>query len=302
MDHLVCFMPGTIALAVTEGQTVEQAKSRLGSQWTKKHEENLKLAEELMKTLLGNIPIGLRLSLMHCQIMITKDPKYRQWGWEMFEACREHTKVVDEVAGKVYAYTSLDTVMENPVKDRKRRDNMESFWLAETLKYFYLLFSDDSFFPLDSVVFNTEAHPLPKFDSSGSKVFVTGWQRNTGKPAKPKPGSNGKVVRVDAPQKVEKVAAADAQKPAVAVPHEHGHDDTMEHGHIEESGKISRMMSTRRLSITRRIWPTWLMGRCWREKSHGHRAHARLKHVAMADRDERWTYPEFKVVFWLRLI
>jgi mannosyl-oligosaccharide alpha-1,2-mannosidase len=168
---------------------------------------------------------------------ITKDPKYRQWGWEMFEAFREHTKVVDEVSGKVYAYTSLDTVMENPVKDRKRRDNMESFWLAETLKYFYLLFSDDSFFPLDSVVFNTEAHPLPKFDISGSKVFVTGWQRNTGEPPKPKPGSDGKVVRVDAPQRVEKVAAADAQKPAVAVPHEHEHDDTMEHGHIEESGK-----------------------------------------------------------------
>jgi len=54
---------------------------------------------------------------------------------------------------------------------------MESFWLAETLKYFYLLFSDDDFFPLDSVVFNTEAHPFPKFDISGSKVFKTGWQR-----------------------------------------------------------------------------------------------------------------------------
>jgi hypothetical protein len=39
---------------------------------------------------------------------------------------------------------------------------MESFWIAETLKYIYLLFEDDPFvLPLDQWVFNTEAHPLP---------------------------------------------------------------------------------------------------------------------------------------------
>ena len=239
MDHLACFMPGTIALAVTGGQTVEKAKGRLGSQWTSKHDENLKLAGELMKTCWGMYkvaPTGLspEIAYFHTDnpapqwqghldptwappksaelsdnadaqwrsdydihsndvhnlqrpetieslfymYRITKDKKYRQWGWEMFEAFREHTKVVDEVEGKVYAYASLDTVMENPVKERRRRDNMESFWLAETLKYFYLLFSDEDFFPLDAVVFNTEAHPFPMFDITGSKVFVTGWQRS----------------------------------------------------------------------------------------------------------------------------
>ena len=36
---------------------------------------------------------------------------------------------------------------------------MESFWLAETLKYFYLLFEDDpSVMAFDEWVFNTEAH------------------------------------------------------------------------------------------------------------------------------------------------
>ncbi|KAN0067505.1 Glycoside hydrolase [Elaphomyces granulatus] len=40
---------------------------------------------------------------------------------------------------------------------------MESFWLVETLKYFYLLFSDRDFIPLEKTVFNTEAHPLPCF-------------------------------------------------------------------------------------------------------------------------------------------
>jgi len=41
---------------------------------------------------------------------------------------------------------------------------MESFFLAETLKYFFLLFADpneEDVLPLDEFVFNTEAHPLP---------------------------------------------------------------------------------------------------------------------------------------------
>lgn len=41
------------------------------------------------------------------------------------------------------------------------KDNMmQSFFLAETLKYLYLLFSPSSVIPLDEWVFNTEAHPI----------------------------------------------------------------------------------------------------------------------------------------------
>ena len=40
------------------------------------------------------------------------------------------------------------------------RDLMESFFIAETLKYLYLLFSNDDILPLESYVFTTEAHPL----------------------------------------------------------------------------------------------------------------------------------------------
>jgi glycosyl hydrolase family 47 len=46
---------------------------------------------------------------------------------------------------------------------------------AETLKYFYLLFSPDDLLPLDKVVFNTEAHPFPHFEMG--KLFSTGWKR-----------------------------------------------------------------------------------------------------------------------------
>lgn len=46
---------------------------------------------------------------------------------------------------------------------------------AETLKYFYLLFSPNDVLPLDKVVINTEAHPFPRFDMG--PLFSTGWKR-----------------------------------------------------------------------------------------------------------------------------
>jgi len=46
------------------------------------------------------------------------------------------------------------------VVTKEQRDRMESFFLAETLKYAYLLFAPPATLDLDSIVFNTEAHPL----------------------------------------------------------------------------------------------------------------------------------------------
>jgi mannosidase alpha-like ER degradation enhancer 2 len=46
------------------------------------------------------------------------------------------------------------------VVTKEQSDMMESFFLAETLKYLYLLFAPPQTLDLDSVVFNTEAHPL----------------------------------------------------------------------------------------------------------------------------------------------
>jgi mannosyl-oligosaccharide alpha-1,2-mannosidase len=39
-------------------------------------------------------------------------------------------------------------------------NSMESFWTAETLKYFWLIFSEPDVVSLDQWVFNTEAHPF----------------------------------------------------------------------------------------------------------------------------------------------
>ncbi|RYO87675.1 hypothetical protein DL766_001353 [Monosporascus sp. MC13-8B] len=41
-----------------------------------------------------------------------------------------------------------------------KSDSMESLWLGETLKYFYLVFSEPGLVSLDGYVFNTETHPF----------------------------------------------------------------------------------------------------------------------------------------------
>jgi mannosidase alpha-like ER degradation enhancer 2 len=46
------------------------------------------------------------------------------------------------------------------VGTKEKADSMESFFLAETLKYLYLLFAPRHTLDLNKVVFNTEAHPI----------------------------------------------------------------------------------------------------------------------------------------------
>lgn len=57
-------------------------------------------------------------------------------------------------------HTAIDDVTANT--QPLPTDSMESFWLAETLKYFYLLFSTPDVISLDEWVFNTEAHPFKR--------------------------------------------------------------------------------------------------------------------------------------------
>lgn len=82
---------------------------------------------------------------------LTGDERYREWGWEMAQAIESKARI--ESGG----YSSVQDVTRDPPA---YKDHQESFFLAETLKYLYLLFSDSDLIPLDKYVFNTEAHPL----------------------------------------------------------------------------------------------------------------------------------------------
>lgn len=103
---------------------------------------------------------------------LTKEQKYRDWGWEIFQSFRRHSGVNCKKSDTECAYTSITNVLSEPPS---KGDNMESFWLAETLKYLHLLFQDDV--DLTGLVFNTEAHPFPVIPEQNLKAhnLVTGW-------------------------------------------------------------------------------------------------------------------------------
>ena len=78
----------------------------------------------------------------------THDPRYRKMGHTFFDSLVKYCRTE---AG----YAALSNV-----ETKEKRDNMESFFLAETLKYLYLLFAPRHTLDLNAVVFNTEAHPM----------------------------------------------------------------------------------------------------------------------------------------------
>jgi len=77
-------------------------------------------------------------------------PRWRAIGAEMFADFRRYCRTD---AG----YAALASVVT-----KQQKDSMESFVFAETFKYFWLLFAPRDALDLDTIVFNTEAHPLHK--------------------------------------------------------------------------------------------------------------------------------------------
>lgn len=84
---------------------------------------------------------------------ITGDPTLRDTAWDMFTAITNATETP-------IAHSAIEDVMVQNATQTTKLDECESFWLAETLKYFYLIFSEPDLVSLDEYVFNTEAHPL----------------------------------------------------------------------------------------------------------------------------------------------
>jgi mannosyl-oligosaccharide alpha-1,2-mannosidase len=81
---------------------------------------------------------------------VTGDHELQEKAWEMWQNIKKHTETE-------FANSAISD-MSDPTAPKS--DSMESFWTAETLKYFYLIFSEPSLISLDEYVFNTEAHPF----------------------------------------------------------------------------------------------------------------------------------------------
>lgn len=73
---------------------------------------------------------------------LTGDADLPDKAWKMYEAIEKHTRTA-------FGNSAIDDVTtENPEKTNR----MESFWMAETLKYFYLMFSEPDVVSLDDWV------------------------------------------------------------------------------------------------------------------------------------------------------
>ncbi|KAM6170153.1 endoplasmic reticulum mannosyl-oligosaccharide 1,2-alpha-mannosidase [Rhynchocyon petersi] len=173
MDHLVCFLPGTLALGAHHGLPAEHmvlAKELMETCYQMNHQMKTGLSPEIahfnMVPQEGHQDVEVKPADRHNLLRpetveslfylyrFTGDSKYQDWGWEILQSFNAYTRV------PTGGYSSINNVQDPQKPDP--RDKMESFFLGETLKYLYLLFSDDpDLLSLDTYVFNTEAHPLP---------------------------------------------------------------------------------------------------------------------------------------------
>ncbi|KAG8157852.1 hypothetical protein KVR01_012514 [Diaporthe batatas] len=83
---------------------------------------------------------------------VTGRPEFQEAAWDMFRAVANGTET-EYANAAVMDVTRANYPLE-------KEDYMESFWLAETLKYFYLALSPPDLISLDDFVLNTEAHPF----------------------------------------------------------------------------------------------------------------------------------------------
>ncbi|CAM9178518.1 unnamed protein product [Phaeothamnion confervicola] len=170
MDHLACFVGGNLALGAATSPDGENAARDLQTgkalaytclqmyrqTATGLPPETVEFSNGQMRPRAKARHYVLRpetaesFFILH---QLTRDPIYREWGWEVFLAIEAHCRVGA-------AYGSHPDVTDTT---RQPDDSLESFFPGETLKYLFLLFSPDQPISLLTHVFNTEAHPLRIF-------------------------------------------------------------------------------------------------------------------------------------------
>jgi len=168
MDHLVCFVPGMLALGAQHIPEVRDEHMALAEKLVETcykmyANQRTGLAPEFVRFGANGMSVGAGHNLLRPEAIeaifymwrFTKQPKYREWGWKMFLAFEKYTKVATG------GYSGVKNV--NGDNAGPKDDTMQTFWIAESLKYFLLLFSDDEALDLNTHVLNTEAHPLRAF-------------------------------------------------------------------------------------------------------------------------------------------
>jgi len=174
MWHLSCFYPGILAMGSSQ-EKMRKEDSAIHLQQAKRIARTCidmyrlaptGLAPELVVmsrtrkpaitagTSKGSIGRPETVESLFYLWRVTGEEVWREEAWEIFKAIRRNMRVAK-------GYASLRDFRKATVHS----DRMESFLPGETFKYLYLMFSDEEtpMFPLESFVFNTEAHPLRIF-------------------------------------------------------------------------------------------------------------------------------------------
>jgi mannosidase alpha-like ER degradation enhancer 2 len=147
---LEAFFPGELALSgdLDRAKRLEESCYKMWTKWGIEPEalnySNMKIVER---------EYALRPEIIESAYYLyhfTKDPRYLNMGHTFFNSLVKYCRTD-------VAYAAL-----SDVEKKTKADRMESFFLAETLKYLYLLFAQPDALDLTRTVFNTEAHPIAK--------------------------------------------------------------------------------------------------------------------------------------------
>jgi mannosidase alpha-like ER degradation enhancer 2 len=147
---LEAFWPGTLALSgdLDRARRLEDSCFKM---WNLYGVEPDGLDYSSMKVTYPSYP--LRPEIIESAFYLyrfTGDPRYLRMGRTFYDSIVKYCRTDS-------GFASLKDVLT-----KQKADAMPSYFLAETLKYLYLLFAPPEKLDLNKVVFNTEAHPLRK--------------------------------------------------------------------------------------------------------------------------------------------
>lgn len=145
---LHAFLPAVFALG-GDRERAERLQGSCQSMWRITGIEPEGIDYTTMKVVYPGYPLRPEIieSAYYLRRMTGK-PVYFDFGREYLDGLAAHCRAGD-------AYTILKSV-----ETMEQGDLMPSYFLAETLKYLYLIFAPDDALDLDNVVLTTEAHPL----------------------------------------------------------------------------------------------------------------------------------------------
>merc|ERR1719265_1433313 len=120
-----------------------------------------------------NEPDGIKVHCSHSMLRpetaeslyllyrLTGDVQYREWGEQIFRSMLEYSETSSG------GFASVENVMQY---NSDKKNEMQSFVMAETFKYLYLLFAPPDLLELDRYVLDTEGHPLRRFELGNDDI------------------------------------------------------------------------------------------------------------------------------------